>query len=98
MHQRPIVYIIQKIQLSTLGSKMARNELRLKYHYHTCLIPLQPDLFLKLYDILYSRILGFNRYTIILGKKNEYFFNKLNSKIFICSCWKYYSINNNNIW
>jgi hypothetical protein len=51
-----------------MGSKMARNELRLKYHYHTCLIRLQPDLFSKLYDVLYSRILGFNRYTIILGK------------------------------
>jgi hypothetical protein len=68
MHQRPIVYLIQKIQLATLGSKMARNELRLKYHYHTCLFRFQPDLFSKLYDILYSRILGFNRYTIILGK------------------------------
>jgi hypothetical protein len=82
MHQRPIVDLIQKIQLATLGSKMTRNELRLKYHYHTCLIRLQPNLFSKLYDILYSRILGFNRYTIILGKniskkfhlKNYFFF------------------------
>ncbi|CAF0817167.1 unnamed protein product [Adineta ricciae] len=66
MHQRSIVSFIQKIQLATLKSKMARNELRLKYHYHTCLIRLQPDLFLNLYDILYSRVLAFNRYTIIL--------------------------------
>jgi hypothetical protein len=73
MHQRPIVYLIQKIQLSTLGSKMARNELRLKYHYHTCLFRLHPDLFLRLYDLLYSRILGFNRYTIILGNEKRYF-------------------------
>ncbi|CAF0720461.1 unnamed protein product [Adineta ricciae] len=50
----------------TLNSKMARNELRLKYHYHTCLVRLQPDLFLNLYDLLYSRVLAFNRYTIIL--------------------------------
>jgi len=47
---------------------MARNELRLKYHYHTCLIRFQPDFFLRIYDLLYSRIIGFHRYTIILGK------------------------------
>ncbi len=69
MHQRSIVYLIHEIQLSTTGRKMARNELRLKYHYHTCLIRLQPDFFLQTYDLLYSRILGLNRYTIILGKK-----------------------------
>lgn len=68
MHQRSIVYLIHKIQLSQTGVRMARNELRLKYHYHTCLIRLQPDLFLRIYDLLYSRILGFHRYTIILGK------------------------------
>jgi hypothetical protein len=72
MHLRPIVYLIHKIQLSTTGLKMARNELRVKYHYHTCLFRLQPDLFLKYYDILYSRSLGFNRYTIILGKRTIY--------------------------
>ncbi|UJR21726.1 hypothetical protein I4U23_024803 [Adineta vaga] len=66
MHQRSIVDIIQKIQSDTIGSKMARNELRLKYHYHTCLFRLQPVTFFYLYDALYSRILGFNRYTIIL--------------------------------
>lgn len=67
-HQRAIVYLIQKIQLATLGTKMARNELRVKYHYHTCLIRLPSDLFDQFYEILYSRILGFNRYTIILGR------------------------------
>jgi hypothetical protein len=69
MHQRPIVYLIHKVQLSTIGHKMARNELRLKYHYHTCLFRLKPDFFLKIFDLLYSRIIGFNRYTIILGRK-----------------------------
>ena len=47
---------------------MARNELRLKYHYHTCPIRFQADVFLKIYNILYSRFLGFNRYSLILGK------------------------------
>jgi hypothetical protein len=69
MHQRPIVYLIHKIQLSTTGQRMARNELRLKYHYHTCPFRFKPDFFLKIYNLLYSRILGFNRYTIILGRK-----------------------------
>ncbi|CAF1211708.1 unnamed protein product [Adineta steineri] len=66
IHQRPIVELIRKIHYSSIGTKIARNELRLKYHYHTCLIRLQPDLFLKLFDVLYSRTLGFNRYTLIL--------------------------------
>ena len=48
---------------------MARNELRVKYHYHTCLIRLPSNLFDRFYEILYSRILGFNRYTIILGRR-----------------------------
>jgi hypothetical protein len=68
MHQRPIVYLIHKIQLATIGQKMARNELRLKYHYHTCSFRLQADFFLRIYNLFYSRILGFNRYTLILGK------------------------------
>ncbi len=68
MHQRPIVYLIHKIQLATIGQKMARNELRLKYHYHACPFRLQADFFLRIYNLLYSRILGFNRYTFILGK------------------------------
>ncbi len=83
MHQLPIVSLIQKIQLATVGTKMARNELRLKYHYHTCLFRIQSDSFLKLYDILYSRILGFNRYTIILGKSCSLFLIKFYSKFFI---------------
>ncbi|CAF0879284.1 unnamed protein product [Adineta ricciae] len=66
MHQRPIVYLIHKYQLSTIGKKMARNELRLKYHYHTCPFRIQSELFLDTYDLLYSRTFGFNRYTIIL--------------------------------
>ena len=68
MHQRSIVSLIHKIELSTLGIKMARNELRLKYHYHTCPIRFQGDFFLDIYNLLYSRQLAFNRYTIILGK------------------------------
>ncbi|CAF0801632.1 unnamed protein product [Adineta ricciae] len=66
MHQRPIVYLIHKYQLSTIGKKMARNELRLKYHYHTCPFRMQSELFIDTYDLLYSRTFGFNRYTIIL--------------------------------
>ena len=66
MHQRPIVYLIHKIQLSTTGKMMALNELRLKYQYHTCPIRIKPRLFFKLHDILYSRVFGFNRYTLIL--------------------------------
>ena len=67
MHQRPIVALIHKIELSTLGTKLARNELHLKYHYHSCPIRLDPDVFLTIYNLLYSRLLAFNRYTIILG-------------------------------
>ena len=46
---------------------MGRNKIRLKHHYHACPFRLKSDFLLKIYD-LYSRILGFNRYTIILGK------------------------------
>ncbi|CAF1107063.1 unnamed protein product [Rotaria sordida] len=66
MHERQIVSLIQKIQLYTTGAKMARNELRLKYHYHTCPIRFEPNFFLQIYNLLYSRKLGLNRYTIIL--------------------------------
>ncbi|CAF1100811.1 unnamed protein product [Adineta steineri] len=65
-HQRPIVDLIHKVQSCTIGKKMGRNELRLKYHYHTCPFRMQPDFFLKIYDLLYSRSFGFNRYSIIL--------------------------------
>jgi hypothetical protein len=68
MHERPIVYLIHRIQLSTIGTKMARNEIRLKYHYHTCLFRLPADSFLNVYDLLYARTLNFNRYTIILSR------------------------------
>lgn len=67
MHDRSIVYLIHRIQISSVGQRMARNELRLKYHYHTCPIRMQADFFLRIYDLLYSRILGLNRYTFILG-------------------------------
>jgi hypothetical protein len=73
MHERPIVYLIHKIQLSTIGQRMARNELRVKYHYHTCPFRFQADFFLRIYDLLYSRKLGFNRYTLILRKRKDYF-------------------------
>ncbi|UJR27663.1 hypothetical protein I4U23_008943 [Adineta vaga] len=66
IHQRSIVDLIHKYQLSTTGKRMARNELRLKYHYHTCPFRIQSDLFLNIFDLLYSRIFGFNRYTMIL--------------------------------
>lgn len=78
MHQRPIVHLIHQIQLATLGKKTARNELRLKYHYHTCVFPLPPDVFLQMYNFLYSRTFGLTRYTIILGKK------ELLSRLLIC--------------
>lgn len=76
MHQRPIVNLIHKIQTAMHGSRMPRNELRIRYHYHTCLIRLQPNTFEKLFNILYSRVLGFNRYTFILGRKIYFFENK----------------------
>jgi len=81
MHERPIVYLIHKVQLSTIGQKIGRNELRLKYHYHTCPIRLKPDFFLQIYNLLYARVIGFNRYTLILGKN---FFNQyLNFTFFL---------------
>jgi hypothetical protein len=83
MHTRPMVYLIQKIQLFTLGTKMARNELRLKFHYHTCPIRIDADLFLSIYNMIYSRYLAFNRYTFILGK---YIVSSLNMMTIICYC------------
>ncbi len=74
MHERPIVHLIHKIEMSTIGQKLARNELRLKYHYHTCSFRLQADFFLKIYDLIYSRRLGLNRYTLILGKTKRFFY------------------------
>lgn len=67
-HQRPIVHLIHRFELSSIGKRTGRNELRLKYHYHSCLFRLPPDIFLRLYNLLYSRFIQFNRYTIILGK------------------------------
>ena len=66
-HQRPIVYLIHRFELATAGRRTSRNELRLKYHYHSCLFRLPAHIFLKLYDLLYARFLQFNRYTIVLG-------------------------------
>ena len=94
MHQRPIVDLIRKYQSSTIRKKMARNELRLKYHYHTCPFRMRSELFLDAYDLLYSRTFGFNRYTIILGKLN-FLLIKCYSKIDF-SDGKYFSINCNN--
>ncbi|CAF3403954.1 unnamed protein product [Rotaria socialis] len=65
-YERPIVGLIHKIQLSTIGVRVARNEIYLKYHYHTCQFRNEPNFFLLIYDLLYSREIGFNRY-IIMG-------------------------------
>ena len=96
MHERPIVHLIHKIQISTIGQKLARNELRVKYHYHTCSFRIQSDFFLKIYDLLYSRTLGLNRYTLILGKNENIFLVEFYF-LFVSSCWKYHSIDSYNI-
>ncbi|CAF3986743.1 unnamed protein product [Rotaria magnacalcarata] len=66
-HERPIVGLIHKIQLSTIGVGVARNEIRLKYHYHTCQFRNESNFFLLIYNLLYPRKIGFNRYISILA-------------------------------
>lgn len=68
MHTYGIVRLIHKIQLATVGKRMPRAEIRLKYHYHTCPVQIPADVFHRLYEFIYSRLLGFNRYTLILGQ------------------------------
>lgn len=92
MHQRPILSLIHKIQLSTVGKKMARNEIHVKYHYHSCPVRFEPNFFLKIYDFLYARKFGFNRYTIILGRE---FFNIKCASSFI---FFYFSFIINQLW
>ena len=67
-HQKPIVNLIQKIIHNQTGHRISRNEIRRKYHFHECLFPQQPNFFHQNYDFMFSRIFGFNRHTLLLGK------------------------------
>jgi hypothetical protein len=67
-HQKPIVNLIQRIIFYQTGDRISRNEIRRKYHFHECLFPQQPNFFHHNYDFMYSRIFGFNRHTLLLGK------------------------------
>jgi hypothetical protein len=69
-HQRSIVNLIQKIFYHQTGHRITRNEIRRKFHFHECLFPQNPNIFHRYYDFMYKRTFGFNRYTLILGKKS----------------------------
>jgi hypothetical protein len=66
-HQKPIVNLIQKIIFYQTGHRIERNEIRRKYHFHECLFTQDPNFFHHYYDFIYSRILGLNRHTLLLG-------------------------------
>ena len=66
-HQKSTVNLIQKILLHQ-GHRITRNEIRRKYHFHECLFPQEPNFFNRYYNFMYSRIFGFNRHTLLLGK------------------------------
>jgi hypothetical protein len=69
-HQKPIVNLIQKIIYYKTGHRIARNEIRRKYHFHDCVFQQEPDFFNQHYDFMYSRILGLNRHTLLLCKSS----------------------------
>ena len=68
-HQKSVVNLIQRIIYYQTGHRISRNEIRRKYHFHECLFTQEPQFFHRYYDFMYSRIFGFNRYTLLLGKK-----------------------------
>jgi hypothetical protein len=68
-HQRSIVNLIQKIFYHQTGHRITRNEIRRKFHFHECLFPQDPNIFHLYYNFMYRRTFGFNRYTLILGKR-----------------------------
>ena len=70
-HQRAIVSLIQKILYHQTGYRITRNEIRRKFHFHECVFPQESSFFNRYYDFMYRRTFGFNRYTLILGKKNR---------------------------
>lgn len=69
-HQRSSVNLIQKILFHETGHRITRNEIRRKFHFHECLFPQEPNFFHRNYNFMYSRIFGFNRHTLLLGKIN----------------------------
>lgn len=70
-HQRPIVNLIQKITYYQTGRRITKNEIRRKYHFHECLFPQKPSSFYQYYDLMYSRVIGLNRHTLLLGKEKQ---------------------------
>jgi hypothetical protein len=72
-HQRSIVNLIQKIFFHQTGHRITRNEIRRKFHFHECLFPQEANFFHRYYNFMYSRIFGFNRHTLILGKIKSFF-------------------------
>jgi hypothetical protein len=75
-HQRSTVNLIQKILFHQTGHRISRNEIRRKFHFHECLFPQGANFFNQNYNFMYSRIFGFNRHTLLLGKQNKLFINK----------------------
>ena len=67
-HSRSIVNLIQKIIQHQTGHRIARNEIRRKFHFHECVFAQDPQFFHRHYDFMYKRTFGFNRYALILGK------------------------------
>jgi hypothetical protein len=67
-HQKSIVNLIQKLLFHQTGQRITRNEIRRKFHFHECLFPQGPNFFHQHYNFMYSRMFGFNRHTLVLGK------------------------------
>jgi hypothetical protein len=67
-HKKVVVNLIQKIIFYQTGDRITRNEIRRKYHFHECLFPQETNFFHRYYSFMFSRILGLNRHTLLLGK------------------------------
>lgn len=67
-HSRAIVNLIQRIIHHQTGHRIARNEIRRKFHFHECVFPQDPQFFYRHYDFMYTRTFGLNRYALILSK------------------------------
>lgn len=67
-HQKSIVSLIQKIHFHQYGLRITRNEIRRKFHFHECLFPQEPSFFQRHYNFMYSRMVGVNRFTLLLGR------------------------------
>ncbi|CAF1041411.1 unnamed protein product [Adineta steineri] len=65
-HERSIVRLIRRILMNQTGDIPPLNEVRRKFHFHECVFPQESNFFLRHYNFMYNRIIGFNRRTLLL--------------------------------